>query len=286
MLTAGSKPPSIPTWAHLKACETTADFFINAVGARQRTHFFSGEQMAITSHSPIDRDAECFEWESVLQAVDGYPGGRDFVIAELGAGFGRWSVNAICALRQCHGDVPFVVIAAEADASHFRWLREHLRDNGIRPERCRLFSRPVSGKAETVYFLGGDPSKWYGQAIVDKAYAKQHFGFLGRLLGRINYRKLDSATLSNVLASVKVVDLIDMDIQGAEASVVENNLDLLERKVLRLHISTHAHDIEQRILKALSNWKIERYFPCLGERDTPIGRLKFVDGVISATRAT
>ena len=76
---------SMPPWISLSECRSEGPFFINAIGARQRTRFFSQEQMAITSHSPIDRDPEYFEWESVLKAVDAFPGRRDFVVAELGA---------------------------------------------------------------------------------------------------------------------------------------------------------------------------------------------------------
>jgi FkbM family methyltransferase len=261
-----------------------ADFVINGVGAKQRRHFLAGEQCGLTSGTPDAAHEEFFEWESLRKALDAFEGGRDFVIAELGAGFGRWSVNSVQMLRARYPQAGYKVIAVEADPTHFRWLKLHLADNGIRRKDRRLFRRPITGEPRDVYFIGGDPARWYGQAIVDEKYAKTFPGFLGWLRGTRFHFKRRSVTLTEVLKGIETVDLLDLDVQGAEADVFAHSMSLINRTVRRVHISTHSHEIEDALLALLKGWKVEHFYPCLGVSKTPIGELQFVDGIIAAQR--
>jgi hypothetical protein len=141
-----------------------ADLQVNAIGAVQRAHFDTGvvpnatpfEKAAAArtaealssdgasapgtaSHVPAV-DEEYFEWIDILESVKDYAsrhaGSRPYVFAELGAGFGRWSVNAVRALQQaCAGSCEYILCAVEADRQHFEWLKQNLRDNDIDPER-------------------------------------------------------------------------------------------------------------------------------------------------------
>ena len=80
-----------------------------------------------------------------------------------------------------------------------------------------------------------------------------------------------------------MVDLIDMDIQGAEAEVVESSLDLLDRRVKRVHIGTHGDEIEARLRAAFARmeWRCLYDFPHGSDTATPFGVVSFGDGVQS-----
>ena len=59
--------------------------------------------------------------------------------------------------------------------------------------------------------------------------------------------KLVSAvTLRDVLAPFELVDYLDFDIQQSEIIVFPPFLDLLKRKVRRIHIGTHGKDVHHR----------------------------------------
>ena len=60
--------------------------------------------------------------------------------------------------------------------------------------------------------------------------------------------KLVSAvTLRDVLAPFEFVDYLDSDIQQSEIIVFPPFLDLLKRKVRRIHIGTHGKDVHRSL---------------------------------------
>jgi len=311
------------TWA---APRRNADLRVNAIGAVQRAHFDAGvvpnakpfESAAASAAGPASHtgeashvpavDEEYFEWIDVLESIRDYASGhaarRPYVFAELGAGFGRWSVNAVRALRQaCAGDCEYVLCAVEADRQHFEWLKQNLRDNDIDPDRQLLFNAPLTGDGRRVSFLTGSYGREYGQAVINDQFAF-HLRASGRVPGfgrmllhwiaplRRRYvpledkfvQKLKSATLEEVLQKAPpVVDIADLDLQGMEAEVVEAALPALDERVMRLHIGTHSLEVEERLRKCLhgAGWGLLRDFSCLGRRETPYGPVAFGDGVQS-----
>ncbi|HEX9398309.1 MAG TPA: hypothetical protein VF943_16385 [Burkholderiales bacterium] len=248
---------------------------------------------------------EYFEWVDVLSAVWAYVSAapaRPFVFVELGAGFARWSVNAVCALRSHLPAAPYLVVAAEADPDHFRWMQENLLDNGVPRGRRRLFPSPVAGTKKPVLFQSGDPGNWYGQSIVEKERSeylarnpraqRRENSYLreprlwDRWFGPKNPRRIlamQTITLAEVIEGLDVVDMVDMDIQGTEAEVIEQTAELLSQRVLRLHIGTHSAEVEQRIrsVMASTGWTLEQDYACMGLRETPFGPVAFGDGVQS-----
>jgi hypothetical protein len=79
-------------------------------------------------------------------------------------------------------------------------------------------------------------------------------------------------SLSTILRDVETVDLIDMDVQGAEADVVRGGRAILE-KVKRVCIGTHNEAVEAdlRTVFGEMNW--------LCTADRPCGELTGHDGV-------
>lgn len=286
------RPPSI-----------TADFQVNEIGAKHRRSWYAGRPGF--KFPPMEESGEgVLEWLDIFKAVHAYADSRParpFVMAELGAGFGRALVDGICAIRQIAPDAAYRGIAVEADPTHFEWIKTNLADNGIQQKNISLFDCVVSGEEKTVYFWHGDPDNWYGQSVMDAGMLKhiqekpadqrkynafiREPNIIDRLFGPKPIRRVTpvrSITLETALAGVGIVDLIDMDIQGAEADVICSSLSLLKQRVLRLHIGTHSHDIESRIRDTLSpDWRNEADFGCNGKSDTPFGVIDFGDGVQS-----
>ena len=57
-------------------------------------------------------------------------------------------------------------------------------------------------------------------------------------------QRVKAITLKQVLDGLDHVDLIDLDVQGAELVVLRSAIGELDKKVKRVHIGTHGHDIE------------------------------------------
>jgi hypothetical protein len=77
------------------------------------------------------------------------------------------------------------------------------------------------------------------------------------------------------------VDLIDLDVQGAELEVLEAAAGELDKKVKRVHIGTHGRTVEEglRSLFRRLGWQCLRSFECASSVKTEWGTISFQDGV-------
>ncbi|MGJ0513088.1 hypothetical protein [Methylocystis sp.] len=240
-------------------------------------------------------DEEYFEWIDLLESV--HDAGDAFVLVEVGAGYGRWAARGVCAARQ-KGVPRTKAILVEADPLHARFAREHMSLNGLDPADLFLYETTVSARKETTLFAVEAPkgflpegATWYGQAILGRL-GEGHLQPTGvSYFGKPLFRRRDgwgvievgSMTLAEALAGQELIDLVDMDIQGAEAEVIETSADCLNSKVKRLHIGTHGCSIEDRLRRALTahGWTCLWDYPCQAETETSYGRVRFNDGVQS-----
>ena len=254
-------------------------FMTNWSGALVRSSFYPAqltEHLPKSSfagpHSPI-ADEEIFEWIDVLEAIDQASG--SFSMMEVGAGFGRWAVSAAVMLRRWR-PMACKLIAIEAEPTHFQMLGDHLRDNGFITEDHLLIEAAVNATGLPVQFVTGHAETWYGQAIVEGDFKDPAFPDARTI-------ELPAIKLSSVLSDFHFIDLCDMDIQGAEAEVVEESIELLSERVRRLHIGTHGHEIEKRLRSVLSEagWSCSRHYACNSSVETEFGPISFVDGVQS-----
>lgn len=247
---------------------------VNFLGAMSRVDFFESYQ-SISRGYPADRyvrtqyppfEEEYFEWVDVLEAVAAAEG--HFTMLELGAGFGRWTANAAAALRRLSG-LPHTFVVVEAEPTHFGWLVQNLLDNAVDSNSVRLVQAAVAGKSGKVGFHVGEtqyggPGNWYGQCIGGS-------------------QVVEAASLGTLLDPLHVVDLIDIDVQGAEFDVLEPAAEELDAKVKRVHIGTHGPKIEEGLhsLFGRLGWKCLRSYPCQGKVETEWGTITFHDGVQS-----
>jgi FkbM family methyltransferase len=228
---------------------------------------------------------EYFEWIDVLEAV--IDAKEHFTMIELGAGYGRWMVNAVAALKAVN-DLPYTLIGVEPEPTHFEWMEIHFRDNGVDLTRTQLIEAAVAAQEGSVWFYVGRPADWYGQAIAPAIDGSSLYKFVARLTRKATVsneevRKVTAVSLNRLLRPLSSVDLIDLDVQGAELDVLTAAREQLARKVKRVHIGTHSTEIEEglRALFTHLGWKNLNDYSISSEPDTPYGKIKFGDGVQS-----
>jgi FkbM family methyltransferase len=187
-------------------------------------------------------------------------------MCELGAGWGRWITNAVAALRKL-GNLPYTLVAVEAEPTHFQWLIQHLKHNDVSLDACWLVEAAVTGRDGKVGFYTGDtayggPDNWYGQFVGGPTEVK-------------------SVSLDTILRPLDTVDLLDMDVQGLEFEVLEAATGELQLKVKRIHIETHNEDVEHKLTSLFTElkWKNVNAYPCNSASETPWGRITFQGGV-------
>jgi len=219
-------------------------------------------------------DEEIFEWSDLIAAVRD---ARDqFVMVELGAGWGRWLIRSVGVMRRLGKDIPFQLIGVEAEPTHFQFLNEHFHDNGVNPAAHMLINAAVSKDDGHVPFATGHARERYGQCIVDRPIDFASHGWT-----EVKVVTTPAISLRTLLRDVERVDLIDMDIQGAEFYVAAAAIDVLNAKVRRIHIETHGKPYEDnlRTLLAGQGWECLNDYTCFSGSDTPYGRVEFVGGV-------
>lgn len=222
---------------------------------------------------------ELTEWRAVLDAIE--DANHRLTMLEIGAGFGRWAVNAAAALRLYRPGLKHRFIALEAEPTHYRWLRRHTRANGLRrwspTGSCKLIEAAVSRDSgrEQLYF--GDPREWYGQALVRPENAGADASLI----------EVRTVTLTSLLKPLDHVDLIDLDIQGAELEVLDEAAPALGR-VRRIHVETHSREIDEQLpevlYQAAGDWEQEIGIPLGARCTTPLGEADFSHGGVQLWR--
>lgn len=267
-----------------------ADYYIpGAKEVIRRQHSVDGLDLPVF-------DSGYFEWVDVLQSVA--DAGNSYCVVEMGAGFGRWTAIAVTAARQ-RGIPDIRSFSIEAEPTHAQWMRNVFADNAMSESSHKIIEAAVGPKRSTMPFFVvacdtmevEGPRDWYGQALdtgrdeVPKPrdgieYAGREVKFYSDGAGVIDIPVL---TLEDIIGDQSVIDLIDMDIQGAEHDVITTSIDLLNTRVKRLHIGTHSRDIDGDLIKTLSGagWELARIFPCLSTQQTAYGPMTFQDGVQS-----
>lgn len=236
-----------------------AGYAVNFVGQLIDVEFLRGfgwakpknmvTRMEWPDYDPFN--VETFEWLMILEAL--LNARNRFTMVELGAGFGRWIVGAACAARLRRPDLKLRLIGVEPQRDHFQWMHKHFVDNGLKPSEHKLIEGAVDLCSGSAYLVDApDPSGFWGQYLShDEKHVAQH------VEGSFS-KPVKKVTLSQVLRFEGIIDLIDMDIQDSEKTIVPNNIRLLTKRVRRIHIETHwpeTHDICHNAL-AGAGWQI------------------------------
>jgi FkbM family methyltransferase len=264
---------------------------VNFLGVRTRVEYFSMfERLADFSSvrplqtAPPVQNEDYFEWVNLLESV--VSAKRRFRMIELGAGWGKWLANGAVAAR-CVG-LDYYVVGVEAEPTHFKWMKQHLLDNCVESSKAELHEAAVAAHDGEAWFHVGEPADWYGQRVeenmpVDAAPRRR---WVSALRGKRrkqdrHVERIRAMSLRSLLAQDEVVDLIDSDVQGAEADVFEAAGQRLTEVVRRVHIGTHSDENEERLRRLFEGleWKGLNDYPNGRMNQTPYGPMPFEDGV-------
>ena len=97
--------------------ELEPGFLIDFIGQRISTSFYTRAPRQVSLPTYPLNSEETFEWLGLLEAV--LQSGDTFTMIEAGAGYGRWSVAAVRALRSLGRQTKTHFVAIEAEPTHF-----------------------------------------------------------------------------------------------------------------------------------------------------------------------
>lgn len=216
----------------------------------------------------IEEEGEYFELIDVLESIDSAR--ENFTMVELGAGYGRWLVLAAVVIRN-NKNIPFHLIGVEPEHSHYQMMSQHFVDNELNPKEHMLIEAAVTETDGPVYFTEGHSKEWWGQAIVPSKDA--NFGDWPNA----KIVEVNGLSINTILKTVNYVDLMDMDIQGAEFDAIRGSLSTLKAKVKRIRIATHSKEIEDNLYDMLSKegWICCNNFPAKKTVETHYGIVIF-----------
>jgi FkbM family methyltransferase len=249
-----------------------ATLVANWVGAVTRREFFATDLNFVELTPPQALDSDYLEWVDLIESI--VQAGPRYTMIELGAGYGRWTVNAALAVRSL-GRSRYRLMAVEAEPTHFAFLRQHCKDNGVGKRRregsLTLIEAAVDRKGGRVEFAVGDPSTWYGQAIADGTWSPKRT------------KRVKAVQLSGLVRKLRSIDLIDLDIQGAERDVIDEAIDDLDATTKRIHVGTHNARVEDGLRHTLDahGWTCVVDYAAGTTSETPWGPMEFQDGVQS-----
>jgi len=280
-------------------------------GARSLYRSFLAESDRASAPPKLGGGANGELW---FEAVDWIVAAREargrFVMATLGAFYGYQAVGSHRALALLN-PMPCRLVCVEPIAEKMTWLRRHLRDNGIDPEQQWLIEAAVGATNQPVLFPVGAPTigghnciatneraarEGYVRTLTAEGRAEQALsGLLLRnstgiskdlMPGRgfaAEIKFVSCVTLSDVLGPFDLVDYVEADLQQSEMEVFPAHMDLLKRKVRRIHIGTHGGDVHA-MLHALFDergWKIVFSYAPDSIHDSPRGAFTTGDGILT-----
>ena len=261
------------------------------------------------------RRPEVTDGEAWFEAVNQVEAARDargrFVMVTLGACYGAQAVGCYLALDQINR-LPFKLVAVEPEPVNLEWVAQHFRDNGIDPAEQWLIGSAISDTNKPVFFPVGAPGsgaqncystnemgarQYYVETLINNGRSAEALrnlllhnttGLTKQLLPGAAFEAeitvMSAVTLSDVLSPFEKVDFLESDIQQSEIVVFPPFMELVTRKVRRVHIGTHGadvHDTLARLFRA-HGWDIVFDFAPNSSFDTSLGSFTTNDGVLSA----
>jgi FkbM family methyltransferase len=292
----------------------TPEFHVNFMGSRTRHAFerplaevvkAQGYRLRTVKSDPLMSSGRCveyveegtlpsplaedyYEWIDVLEAIE--EAGDSFNMIELGAGYGRWVINAAAAIQNFHGRRPshLWLCAVEPSKQRIAWMREHFADNDVDPAAHRLIEAGVSADGLRCAFQSDTPATdGYGQTTIpvdwtsmraDAAgfYRKQQDG------STASFVMIPTVTVPDVIGD-RIIDLLDIDVQGHEVAIIEPFIELIAQRVKRLHIGTHTAELHTRLgeIVAGAGFQMQREFLVNSNQPSEFGVIRLIDGLQS-----
>jgi FkbM family methyltransferase len=248
---------------------------------------------------------ETVNWLTAAQEAEGR-----YVMITLGANYGAQAINAYRAV-QAVNPMPCTLVAVEPVPENFARVQRHFRTNGLDPEDHWLVPTAIGNSNAPVLFpvggagVGANNSfstneaaarSEYADALISSGQTKTALrnllvhnttGIMRDLVPGLGYKveiKLVSCiTLKDLLGPFDRVDYLESDIQQSEILVFPPFIDLLRKKVRRIHIGTHGNEVHRALhdLFADTGWEIVFSYAPNRRFETPIGIFSTNDGVLT-----
>ena len=235
-----------------------------------------------------------------------------FVMITLGACYGAQAVGSYRVLQQLN-PMPCKLVALEPVPENLEWVARHFRDNGLDPDEHWLVPHAIAGNTAPILFPIGAPGSGAQNSIATNGRDARQFyvdvftkagpeaantalrnlllhnttGLSRDLVPGMDFKAeiqlVSALTLRELLSPFDRVDYLESDIQQSEIEVFPPFVDLLRRKVRRIHIGTHGKDVHWALhdLFAQNGWNIQFSFEPNGRFDTPLGSFETNDGVLT-----
>lgn len=211
-----------------------------------------------------------FDWVATLIAVDRC--GDTFRMAELGAGWAPWLVRGALAARQRPAIKHIELVAVEADEVHFDWVQQHFATNSVEGPGIHHLRGAVAAQSGSIRFPKvTNPDENYGAST--------------RAVNAVtDFVEVPAFTVQEVLSRFSgPVDLVHVDIQGAEYDTVPSAFPLLAERVRSIMVGTHLSLEMHRQLAGqfrAAGWTEVMNFDRNALCPTPYGEIQFGDGFL------
>jgi FkbM family methyltransferase len=165
----------------------------------------------------------------------------------------------------------------EAEPFRFNLMNMVLRDNFVDPDDHDLLEAAVAAHDGEVFLAGNEERReLYSHQLIRPDEVLEWQIIPGNLI-----RSVPAYSLETVCATHSHIDLVDIDIQGAEFETLAASFDNVSFKIDAIHIGTHSREIETSLRKLLDgkSWLKAFDYPCHSVVETRFGEVTFVDGV-------
>jgi len=251
-----------------KSVEMSDQFTYDFLGVRTSIDFNKNWAKAGGIQKPMPRSS--WEWISLLWAVE--TAGDTVTLVECGAGWAPWVSRGYEAAR-AKGHKNIHIKAVEGEPTHYDYMKRQFTDNNIPDSDVDAILGVVSAESGVSMFpIAADPQTAWGLRGIpsDAKDTDTMLAELGATPDAENpnlyslpkrpglYAVQRSVSLEDLIKDKELVDYIHFDIQGSEGDVIENSIDVMNKKVRCIFIGTHSHEIEDQIKNALSaqDWKL------------------------------
>jgi hypothetical protein len=203
---------------------------------------------------PQNWHSDIAEWAAVLRSVD--LASDKFRVLELGCDWGCWLNNAGAAARNKNLDIELIGVG-DCISQAF----ETLELNHFRQKQYRLFHGVAAAQRGTPLFPKYAGQPWDAEPIFSASDEISNAS-----------RQPNAVPLPDITYGVPI-DLLHIDIQGAEAEFIASAIKDLNQFVRYIVVGTHSREIERQIIGILfrHKWQLEMERPCIFSLKTTVG---------------